>query len=181
MKKILLTVALGVTLSMSGAFASNKPDILEHEMPQEHNWTRHFILKDGKSSITHTPDFVRIGTNTQRVGGILTVTLGSSINGIEIKGEELIISPKMAYDTFVRALVVSNIYEDQPCNWYGEFNCLNGVKITHLPKQILKEENGEIIGGEYFMPGSSFTFDHILTCHLSYDEFVSRLEAAGCL
>lgn len=112
-----------------------------------------------------------------KIAGVFRSTVGSSINGIKIEDNDLVISKKMTYDDFVNALVASKIYEDKPGNWYGEFECTVGAKIIHTPLGVIIEQNGKSNAFKFLTLGDNP--DHVLTGLLSYDVFVGILEASG--
>ncbi len=171
-QKILLILLFTVKVNASALGDLARP---EDDVAPEHNWTRTFILKDGKNTITYTPEAIVIGTGMSF--GRFTSVVGSSINGMKIENQDLVISKQMTYEAFVNALVASKIYEDKLGNWYGEFLCTGGLKIIHMPQGVILQQNGETKAYQSLILERNA--DHILTGALSYDVFVGILEASG--
>tara|TARA_R110002095_G_scaffold66488_7_gene56434 strand:- start:380 stop:934 length:555 start_codon:yes stop_codon:yes gene_type:complete len=171
---ILLILLFTVKVNASDLGELAKP---EDDVAPEHSWTRTFVLKDGRNTITHKPDEMVIGRNFHLQCPKFISTVGSSISGLKIEDNDLVLSTSMTYDEFVKALVTSKIYEDKPENWRGEFECSEGVKIIHMPQGVILEKNGETVGFKFLTLGSNP--DHTLTGLLSYDVFVGMLEASG--
>ncbi len=74
------------------------------------NWTKTFILKDGRTDIKHTPDWVIT------MGGMMTsrsLSMKSkSLNGMPMDPAGLHVSANMSEKTFVEALVASGLYSE---------------------------------------------------------------------
>lgn len=141
----------------------------------EYNWSRTFVLKGGKATITHEPNWVKMGEGFQT--GSLTVEVGSSINGVKIGEHDLVLSKEMTYDVFVAALVASHVYEDKPGNWFGQFRCKDDIVITHTPQGVFLQQDGQINGFKFLTLNGNH--DHTLAGPLPFDVFVGMLEAAG--
>ena len=169
LKTILLRLTF-ILVANTNAFASST-----NEVDADYNWTRTFILKDGKNTISHTPDYVGVGTSMRL--GALKSTVGSSLNGIKIEGEDLFISKKMTYADFVKGLVAANLYVDEPGNWYEEFDCIEEMTIIHTKDAVILKQ-GEVTRVLKFLTleGNS---NYTLMEPMAYDVFIGILNAAG--
>ena len=163
-QKILLILLLTVKVNASALGDHATP---EDVVAPEHNWTRTFVLKNGKNTITYTPEDI-------------VIRPGMSCDGPGISAPDQLFpnrSKQMTYDAFVSALVRAGIYEDKLGNWYGEFPCTGGLKITHVPQGVILQQNGETKAYQSLILERNA--DHILTGPLSYDVFVGILDASG--
>ena len=163
-QKILLILLFAVKVNASALGDLARP---EDDVAPEHNWTRTFILKDGKNTITYTPEDIVIRPSM-------------SCDGPGISAPDKLFpnrSKQMNYDAFVSALVRAGIYEDKPGNWYGEFLCIGGLKVIHMPQGVILQQNDETKAYQSLI--LEHNADHILTGPLSYDVFVGILVASG--
>ncbi len=167
----LLTRLFGIMFSLSvlslSLQASGTP-----EVEDPFNWNRTFVLKDN-TLMTYTPEMIELGGI--QIFGSFTSTVGSSINGLEITGQNLVISPRMSYEDFVGTLVASGIYEDKPQNWIESFILSNGLLLTHLPEWIT-------VNQEYNFRNLKFTTgqgEFFFTPNMPYKNFVGTLVQSG--